>query len=185
MNTYRPKEVDGKMVLVTNRGDIPHGTVATLPEHYAYWHGKQDVIMFEDQIEVRHLQTDDIIHVAIDTRCGGDAHPMYRWEWTALPKDRPDNPTFPYLTSEYNLQVEKMEQLGINTTGCTFEQSVNAALFMLKEFHAEPDGDMLDALRSTLKFTLYGRVPDDKMEDAVDDLVHNLVNLYIINKKIN
>tara|TARA_R110002153_G_scaffold48750_4_gene137620 strand:- start:308 stop:601 length:294 start_codon:yes stop_codon:yes gene_type:complete len=40
----------------------------------------------------------------------------------------------PYLTSEKNYQIKKMEKLGINTKCCTFEQSVNGLIYMLEEY---------------------------------------------------
>ena len=40
----------------------------------------------------------------------------------------------PYLTSEKKYQLKKMEELGINTKCCTFEQSVNGLIYMLEEY---------------------------------------------------
>ena len=41
--------------------------------------------------------------------------------------------TIPYLKCEYDLQIEKMKQLGINTEAQLFEQCVNTLIYMVEQ----------------------------------------------------
>ena len=43
-----------------------------------------------------------------------------------------DSLTIPYIKSEYDLQIQQMQKLGINTDSQLFEQCVNAALYRLE-----------------------------------------------------
>jgi len=53
--------------------------------------------------------------------------------------------TFKYLTIEMNRQIEKFKKLGINTTGQTFEQMVNTAIFMCEQADKVVDWDKIES----------------------------------------